>query len=169
MNKVDKIIIINITVNLYDNHFRLAEWWQTVIPRDRYFYPILTWLMDYFSCSRFKTAFSFSKKGFQKFLNTMRCDITWIRHFNITMTSLFFQCVVVRFLSFPRFGVGMWDMGKNRRNSNLVCKKKTLNCNSKPILGLQQPEREQSYTDIYYMLKSHFRVKIQRPVHWKII
>ena len=30
---------------------RLAEWWQLVIPTDGFFYPILTQIMDSFSCS----------------------------------------------------------------------------------------------------------------------
>ena len=32
-------------------HHRLAEWWQTVIPRDGIFYPTLAQIMDSFSCS----------------------------------------------------------------------------------------------------------------------
>ena len=36
---------------------RLAEWWQMVIVRDRFFYPILTRIMDSFSCSPLNTSF----------------------------------------------------------------------------------------------------------------
>ena len=40
---------------------RLAEWWQTVIPRDGLFYPILPWIMDYFSSSPLNTSFYIGK------------------------------------------------------------------------------------------------------------
>ena len=63
---------------------RLAEWWQTVIPRDRFFYPTLTRILDSFSC----VSHFYLKNSFQKPLNTLRYNFTWWRHFNITMTSL---------------------------------------------------------------------------------
>ena len=42
---------------------RLGEWWQTVIARDAFFYPILTQILDYFSCSSryISTAFYIGK------------------------------------------------------------------------------------------------------------
>ena len=56
------------------------------------FYPILTRIIDSFSCTRQNTLYCIGKreKRFQKILNTLRCDIhslvTCWRHFNITMT-----------------------------------------------------------------------------------
>ena len=47
---------------------RLADWWQTVIPRDRFFYPIHTRILDSFSCSPLSPAFRIErtwKKAFQ--------------------------------------------------------------------------------------------------------
>ena len=38
---------------------RLASRGQTVIARDRFFYPVLTRIMDHFSCSPLNTAFSY--------------------------------------------------------------------------------------------------------------
>ena len=52
---------------------RLAEWWQTVIMREGFFYPILTWIIP------LNTPI-FSLKRFQKFLNRLRCDMTWWCH-----------------------------------------------------------------------------------------
>ena len=40
---------------------RLAEWWQMVTVRDGFFYPILTWIMDSFSCSKLNTSFLLEK------------------------------------------------------------------------------------------------------------
>ena len=44
---------------------RLAKWWQTVIARDRFFYPIPTQIIDYFSCSPLKPSFLYFKKAFR--------------------------------------------------------------------------------------------------------
>ena len=53
--------------------------------RDRFFYPIFTWIMDSFSCS---PLFFFNFKiSFRKSLITLRCSFTWWPHFNRTMTS----------------------------------------------------------------------------------
>ena len=60
---------------------RLAEWWQMVILRDGILYPILTRIMDSFSCSPLNT----SKKDFQKIPNTPRCNM--MTSFDITTTS----------------------------------------------------------------------------------
>ena len=62
---------------------RLAEWWQTVIPRGGFFYPILIWIMNSFSFSPLYLFIHF-KIRFQKSLNTLRCDFTWWFHLNIT-------------------------------------------------------------------------------------
>ena len=40
---------------------RLAEWWQTVIARDRFSYSIITWIMNYFSRSPLDTSDSIEK------------------------------------------------------------------------------------------------------------
>ena len=56
-----------------------------------------------FSCSPLKTHFHIEKSS-QKFLNTLRCDISSCRHFNIAMTSHVFQRAAVRFLSFSWVG-----------------------------------------------------------------
>ena len=68
---------------------RLTEWWQTVIARDRYFYPIFAWIIGYFSCSPLNTLFYHGnktwKKGFKK--SWIRWDATWWHHFIIAMTS----------------------------------------------------------------------------------
>ena len=64
---------------------RLAEWWQSVIARDGFFYPILTRIMDSFSCSPHNYSFILEKRGeyFQKILNTLRCDlVTSFKHYN---------------------------------------------------------------------------------------
>ena len=47
--------------------YQRASWWQTAIPRDRFFYPILTWIKDYFSCSLLNTEFLYSKKVSRRF------------------------------------------------------------------------------------------------------
>ena len=44
-------------------------------PLDGFFYPTLTRIVDSFSCSPLNTSF-YVKKGYQKFLNTLRCDMT---------------------------------------------------------------------------------------------
>ena len=49
---------------------RLVEWWQ----RDGIFYPILTRMMDYFSCSPLNTSLILKKKTL-KIQNTLRCDM----------------------------------------------------------------------------------------------
>ena len=58
-----------------------------LIMRDGFFYPILTLIIDYFSCSPISTAFSVRKslKRLQKILNSLRCDM--VISFNITMMS----------------------------------------------------------------------------------
>ena len=43
---------------------RLAQWWQTMILRDRFFYPILTKIIDSFSCPPLNAAFLYFKKRF---------------------------------------------------------------------------------------------------------
>ena len=66
---------------------RLAEWWQSVIERDVFFYFILTRIMECFSCSYLiphlyrKNLKKTSRKSW------IRWNATWWRHFNITMTS----------------------------------------------------------------------------------
>ena len=53
--------------------------------RDGFFYPILTWIMDSFSCSPLITSFILEKRGkdFQKILNTLRCDmVTSFLHYD---------------------------------------------------------------------------------------
>ena len=67
---------------------RTAVWHHEasrVIPRDRFFYPTLTRIMDYFSCS---SVFFYFKIRFQKSLYTLRCNLIWWYHLYITMTSL---------------------------------------------------------------------------------
>ena len=54
-------------------------------PRDGFFYPTITRIMDSFSCS---PLFFYLKISFQKSLNTLRYNFTRGRHFTITMTSL---------------------------------------------------------------------------------
>ena len=60
---------------------RITVWHQeacrvitTVIPRDGIFYPNLTQMKDYFSCS---LLFYYFKISFKKSLNTLRCNGTW--------------------------------------------------------------------------------------------
>ena len=52
--------------------------WQTMIPRDRFFYPNLTRIMESFSCSHlfFFFLLLLFKISFQKPLNTLRCNFT---------------------------------------------------------------------------------------------
>ena len=56
------------------------------------FYPILTQIMDSFSCSPLIPHFLLEKHEnvFQKILSMLKCDIhvAWWHHLNITMTSL---------------------------------------------------------------------------------
>ena len=49
---------------------RIAVWHHEACQWDGFFYLTLTRIMDSFSCSRLK-------KGSQKFLNKLRCDMTW--------------------------------------------------------------------------------------------
>ena len=88
--EIEKSILM-ITIS---HHFtRLAEWWQTVIPRDGFFYPTLTQIMDSFSCSpltllcpRHDNYAPAMTRGI-KSLNTLRCNITWWCHWlNIDVT-----------------------------------------------------------------------------------
>ena len=61
----------------YDWHHK-ACWVMTNSDCKRWiFYPILTRIMDYFSCSPLITAFYIGKheKDLQKILNTLRCDM----------------------------------------------------------------------------------------------
>ena len=51
----------------------------------RDFYSTLTRIMNTFSCSPLSNYFKIS---FLKYLNMLRCNTTWWRHFDITMTSL---------------------------------------------------------------------------------
>ena len=97
---------------------KIRPWDHRLASRGLPIYPILTRLMDCFSCSPFITAF-YIQKGFQNFWNTLRHDITWWRNFKITMTSLVF----VWFLSSPGFEIDLFHMGKNSENFDLVCKK----------------------------------------------
>ena len=57
---------------------------QTVIMRDRFFYPILTQIMKSFFAHRYIPHFVFENiKIFQKILKTLRCDIvTSFKHYN---------------------------------------------------------------------------------------
>ena len=104
-----------------------SEWWQRVIVRDRFFYPILTH-NDFF----YITFYYIWKiwTNFQKFLNTLRCDIhmTWWRYFNITMTSridlqpAFGWRTAARFICFAPVGTGFvgnkntsWVWGWDRK------------------------------------------------------
>ena len=64
---------------------RLAEWWQTVLPRDIFLHPTITQIVDSFPCSTLIVNFKIS---FQKSQYTPRCIISRWRHFDITMTSL---------------------------------------------------------------------------------
>ena len=95
---------------------RLAEWWQTVIMRDRFFYPTLTRIVDSFSHSPLNTILYWKNMNCKTSRKTwIRWDGTWWHNFNITMTSRIYvqpacaQHAAVRFLSFPRAGTGMWD------------------------------------------------------------
>ena len=49
---------------------------KMVIASDRFFYPILTRIMDSFFRSPSNTTFLYFKKGFQKFLNMLKGDLT---------------------------------------------------------------------------------------------
>ena len=48
-----------------------------VIMRDGFFYPVLTKIMDSFSYIPLNTAVFFLKKGSQKLLNRLGCDIQY--------------------------------------------------------------------------------------------
>ena len=63
----------------------LAEWWQSVIARDEFFYPVITRIMDSFSSSTNLLLEKNLKKTSRKFW--IRWDATWWRNFNITVTS----------------------------------------------------------------------------------
>ena len=95
---------------------RLAEWWQWVIARDGFFYPILTRVMDSFSCSPLlKYLIYIGKKNLKKTSREswIHWDATWWRHFKITMTSRIDvrpACGCSFFLPFPRAGTGVWDL-----------------------------------------------------------
>ena len=68
---------------------RFAEWWQTVIPLDGFFYPTLTRIIDSFSCSPLNTLFYNWEKTWKRLLqnheyaNMRYGDII----LNISMTS----------------------------------------------------------------------------------
>ena len=64
-----------------------------------------------FSLLTIEFLFSYLKKGFQKFLNTLRCDTTQLHHFYTTMMPLVFQRATDQFLYLP--WVGMDYVGKN--------------------------------------------------------
>ena len=74
------------------------------------FYPILTQIIDSFSCLPLNISFYIGKtwKGFQKILNTLRSDIcemvTSIEHYRSTCSRRAVVCI----LSFLR--AGMWDI-----------------------------------------------------------
>ena len=53
----------------------IAEWWQTVITRDGFFYPTLTQIMDSFSCSPLTAYF---KLRFQKSLHYYMMTLIWV-------------------------------------------------------------------------------------------
>ena len=59
---------------------------KSVIARDGIFYPTLTRIMNSFYCLPLSTSFIFGKKlekGFQKIVNTLRCDmVTSFQHYN---------------------------------------------------------------------------------------
>ena len=67
--------------------------------RDGFFYPILTEIMCFFSCSAFKTVFFYILKRIPEVL-----AYTKIQHNMIT--SLVFQRAAVQFLSFQGVGTG---------------------------------------------------------------
>ena len=73
----------------------------------RFFHPIITRIMDSFSCSLLNTSF-YIGKGFQKNLNTLKCDIgDLILTFQWRHGSTCDQRVAVRFLPFPWAGTGI--------------------------------------------------------------
>ena len=84
-----------------------------------FFYPILTRIMDYFSCSPLNTAFYIGKQGngFQKILNTLRCDMvtSFYHYFDVADR----RAVSVRptcgcsFFIFPTGEIELSYMGKN--------------------------------------------------------
>ena len=68
---------------------RIVQWWQTVFPRDGFFYPILTRIMGSFPCSPLSLTVCIGntmKKASRK--SWIRWVATWWRHFNSTMGSL---------------------------------------------------------------------------------
>ena len=92
---------------------RLAECCQTVITREGIFLSHLH---------------TNNEKGFQKILNTMRCDmhLTWLDYINIIMTSQIVVRLFVFIFTIGRYGVCEIEfshMGKNSRNPDLVCEK----------------------------------------------
>ena len=71
-----------------------------------FLYPIFTRIMDSVSCLTLNTSFILEKlkEDFQKILNILRCDmVTSFKHYN-DVTD---QRAAVRFLSFPRAGMGV--------------------------------------------------------------
>ena len=86
---------------------RLAKWWQTVITRDGFFYPILT-LMDSFSCSPLNISFYIEKKTWKNASRKswIRWAATYMWYGEVILTlqwrrgSTCSQRLAVRFLSF---------------------------------------------------------------------
>ena len=58
--------------------------------------------------------FLYFNKGFQKFLNMLRCDLTRWPNFtcNITMTPLAYQCAAVRFCILPAGWYGVCEINR---------------------------------------------------------
>ena len=89
---------------------RLAEWWQMVIARDGFFYPILTKIMDSFSCSPLNTSFH-TRKTWKSLPENP--EYTEMPHSDVVLTlqwphrSTCCQRAAVHFLSFPQAGMAM--------------------------------------------------------------
>ena len=94
-------------------HHRVAEWWQTVIARDRFFYPILTRIIYSFSCSPLNTSFNIVKTEKRRPENPEYAEM-WYRDVAVALKwrhgSTCGRRAAVRFLSFPtQAGTRMWD------------------------------------------------------------
>ena len=73
-------------------------------------YPILTQIMDYFSCSQPNALFYWinMKKGFQKILYTLRCDmVTSFLHYTDVADRRKAANVRLYVFIFPQAGIGM--------------------------------------------------------------
>ena len=99
-----------------------------LIPRERFFYPILTQKMDSFSCSPLNTSFFFlekHEKGFQKIPKTLKCDMMMSFQHDIDITDRHAASVLL-FVFYLSHGpvwvceIELSHMGKNNGNPNLV-------------------------------------------------